>query len=129
MESIRELAFKVIKEHKIKTLEEETMLGLYDIIDRMHKHAIQDYINIISSYYDDDVDKIKSEIEFNKLFKKNFLEMFEHIQGDLKYRVKDLKSQLIKRFEIDFSSESESDSESEYEIDNEKIKNSNQHKS
>ena len=82
MESIRELAFKVIKEHKIKTLEEETMLGLYDIIDRMHKHAIQDYINIISSYYDDDVDfsdlvncedlEVKSEIGFNKLFKKNF---------------------------------------------------------
>ena len=43
--------------------------------------------------------------------------MFEHIQGDLKYRVKDLKSELIKRFEIDFSSESESDDK--------KIKNKN----
>ena len=49
--------------------------------------------------------------------------MFEHIQDDLKYRVKDLKSQLIKRFEIDFSSESESDSESESESDDKKIKN------
>ena len=79
MESIRELAFKVINEHKIKTLEEETMLGLYDIIDRMHKHAIQDYINIISCYYDDDVDfsdlvncedldEVKSENGFYKLF-------------------------------------------------------------
>ena len=36
--------FKLITEHKIKTLEEETMLGLYDIIDRMHKHAVKDYI-------------------------------------------------------------------------------------
>ena len=68
-----ELTFKLIIEHKIKTLEEETMLGLYDIIDRMHKHAVKDYINVISCYYDEDLDKVKSEVEFNKIFKKIFL--------------------------------------------------------
>ena len=63
-----ELTFKLIIEHKIKTLEEETMLGLYDIIDRMHKHAVKDYINVISCYFDEDLDKPKSEVEFNKIF-------------------------------------------------------------
>ena len=72
MESIMESTFKLIIEHKIKTLEEETMLGLYDIINRMHKHAVQDYINVIGCYFDEDLDKPKSEVEFNKIFKKNF---------------------------------------------------------
>ena len=129
MESIRELAFKVIIEHKIKSLEEETMLGLYDIIDRMHKHAIEDYINIISYYYDEDLDEVKSEVEFNKIFRKNFFEMFEHIENDLHNRVIDLKSELIKRFEIDVYSKSESDSESDSKSENEKIKNSNKEES
>ena len=64
---------KLMIEHKIKTLEEETMLGLYDIIDRMHKHAVNDYINVISCYYDEDLDQPKSESEFDKIFKKIFL--------------------------------------------------------
>ena len=119
-----ELTFKLIIEHKIKTLEEETMLGLYDIIDRMHKHAVKDYINVISCYYDEDLDKVKSEVEFNKIFKKNFFEMFEHIKDDLEYRVQDLKLQLMKRFDIE-SDLKELLSESESEIDNEKIKTSN----
>ena len=119
-----ELTFKLIIEHKIKTLEEETMLGLCDIIDRMHKHAVKDYINVISCYYDEDLDKVKSEVEFNKIFKKNFFEMFEHIKDDLEYRVQDLKLQLMKRFDIE-SDLKELLSESESEIDNEKIKTSN----
>ena len=126
-----ELTFKLIIENKIKTLEEETMLGLYNIILRMHKHAVKDYINVISYYYDEDLDKPKSEFEFNKIFRENFFEMFEHIEEDLKYRLKDLKFELIKRFDIkldvseslsDSESESESDSESESEIENKKIK-------
>ena len=113
--------FKLITEHKIKTLEEETMLGLYDIIDRMHKHAVEDYINVISCYYDEDLDEVKSEVEFNKIFKKNVFEMFEHIKDDLEYRVQDLKLQLMKRFDIesDFKellSESESESESKSKL-------------
>ena len=124
------LTFKLIIEHKIKTLEEETMLGLYDIIDRMHKHAVNDYINVISCYYDEDLDQPKSEFEFNKIFKKNFFEMFEYIKGDLQYRVQDLKFQLMKRFDIESDveellSDSKSESESESETDNEKIKTSN----
>ena len=110
--------FKLITEHKIKTLEEETMLGLYDIIDRMHKHAVEDYINVISCYYDEDLDEVKSEVEFDKIFRKNFFEMFEHIESDLQYRVKNLKLKLMKRFDIEsdfkeLSSDSESESESE----------------
>ena len=64
--------FKLAYKHKIKTLEEETILGLYDIIDCMHKHAVEDHINIISCYYDEDLDEVKSESEFNKIFKKKF---------------------------------------------------------
>ena len=73
MESIRELAFKVINEHKIKTLEEETMLGLYEIIDRMHKHAVKDYINVISCYYDEDLDEVKVKLNLIKYSRKIFL--------------------------------------------------------
>ena len=56
--------------------------------------------------------------------------MFEHIKGDLKYRVQDLKLQLMKRFDIESDveesfSDSESESESESEIENEKIKTPN----
>ena len=110
--------FKLITEHKIKTLEEETMLGLYDIIERMHKHAVKDYINVISCYYDEDLDEVKSEVEFNKIFRENFFKMFEHIEGDLQYRVKNLKLQLMKRFDIESEVE-ESSSESESESENE----------
>ena len=51
--------------------------------------------------------------------------MFEHIKGDLQYRVQDLKLQLMKRFDIepyveellsDSESESESESKSECKI-------------
>ena len=111
--------FKLITEHKIKTLEEETMLGLYEIIDRMHKHAVKDYINVISCYYDEDLDEVKSVVEFDKIFRKNFFEMFEHIESDLQFRVKNLKSQLIKRFDIKSDSYSESDSESDSESESE----------
>ena len=75
---------------------------------------------------------MKSEVEFDKIFRKNFFEMFEHIESDLQYRVKNLKLQLMKRFDIESDFKellSESESESESEIDNEKIKNSNQHES
>ena len=123
-----ELTFDLIIKHKIKTLEEETMLGLYDIIDRMHKHAVNDYINVISYYYDEDLDQPKNEFEFNEIFKKNFHEMFEHIEGDLQCRVQNLKLKLMKRFDIksdveellsESESESESESKSESKIDNE----------
>ena len=120
--------FKLITEHKIKTLEEETMLGLYDIIDRMHKHAVKDYINVISCYYDEDLDEVKSEVEFDKIFRKNFFEMFEHIESDLQYRVKNLKLQLMKRFDIESDFKellSESESESESESDDKKRKTKN----
>ena len=53
------------------------MLGLYEIIDRMHKHAVKDYINVISCYYDEDLDEVKVTVEFTiKSFKKNFFEMY-----------------------------------------------------
>ena len=126
------LTFDLIIEHKIKTLEEETMLGLYDIINRMHKHAVRDYINVISCYFDEDSDKPQTEVQFDETFRKNVFEMFEHIEDDLKYRLKNLKLKLIKRFDIQLESiESESESESESEIENEKIKipNSNEIKS
>ena len=117
-----ESTFKLTNEHKIKTLEEETMLGLYNIILRMHKHAVKDYINVISCYYNEDLDELKSEVEFNKIFRENFLKMFEHIEGDLQYRLKNLKLQLMKRFDIESKSESESESESDSESDYKNLK-------
>ena len=123
-----ESTFKLINKHKIKTLEEETMLGLYDIIERMYKHAVKDYINVISYYYDEDFDKPKSEVEFNKIFTKNFFEMFEHIKDDLEYRVQNLKLKLMKRFDIESDFKellSESESESESESDDKKRKTKN----
>ena len=114
--------FDLIIKHKIKTLEEETMLGLYNIISHMHKHAVEDYINVISCYYDVDPDEVKSEYEFNKIFRKNFFEMFVHIEEDFQHRVNRLKSELIKRFDIESEveeSSSESDSEFGSESDSE----------
>ena len=112
MESTISFAIKKMLEHKTKTLEEETMLGLYDIIGRMHKHTVGDYIALINP--DEDDNQIINEPEFNERFKKNFFEMFKHIEDDLEYRVQDLKSKLMKRFDIEESSiESESESESE----------------
>ena len=122
--------FDLIIKHKIKTLEEETILGLYNIILRMHKHAVEDYINVISCYYNEDLEEAKSEVEFEKIFKKNFFEMFVHIEEDLQYRVKKLKLELMKRFDIEpnaeeLLSDSESDSENYSESDDKKIKNKN----
>ena len=128
------LTFKLNIDHKIKTLEEETMLGLYDIISRMHKHAVGDDINVISCYYDEDLDKVKSEVEFDKIFKKNLYRMFDCIEYDFKIRLRNLKLKLIKRFDIEFNTEeffgnyygkSESESESDSESDDKKIKTKN----
>ena len=121
------LTFKVIIEHTIKTLEEETMLGLFDIITKMHKHTVQDHTHATSCYYDEDLDDFKTEVEFNKIFTTNFFEMFEHIEDDFKYRLENLKFELMKRFDINSDGSSvasinlESESECESECDNKNV--------
>ena len=115
-------------------LEKETLFGIYEIIDRMHKHAIKDYIQVIDCYYSEDIEEIKSESEFEKIYSKEFHSMFDHIAEDFKWRLKDLKVELIKRLDIqphipnkldvieeesDDKPENESDDESESESHNE----------
>ena len=123
--------------HRIEILEKETLFGIYEIIDRMHKHAIKDYIQVIDRYYSEDIDKIKSESEFEKIYSKEFHSMFEHIAEDFQWRLKDLKVELMKRLDIkpriknklnviqeENESENESDDESENESESESVKES-----
>ena len=48
------------------------------LFDRMHKHAVNDYIDMSSVVIlMNDLDQPKiDEIEFDKIFKKNFFKMF-----------------------------------------------------
>ena len=118
--------------HRIEILEKETLFGIYEIIDRMHKHAIKDYIQVIDCYYSEDIDKIKSESEFEKIYSREFHSMFEHIAEDFQWRLKDFKVELMKRLDIkpriknklnviqeENESENESDDESENESESE----------
>ena len=71
MESLNKLTCKIMIEHKIKELEEETMLGLYNIILDMHKHLVKDYMDVINNKCknDEEID----ELEIDKIFKQIFL--------------------------------------------------------
>ena len=122
MNSICENYFEKRLKHRIEILEKETLFGIYEIIDRMYKHAIKDYIQVIDCYYSEDIDKIKSESEFEKIYSKEFHSMFEHIAEDFQWRLKDLKVELMKRLDIKkqvITEENESDHESNSESDNE----------
>ena len=111
----------------------ETLLGLIDIIDKMHKHSIEDYKNEISCVFDED---IISDHKFEKVYTKQFHLMFDHIEEEFIHRLINLKCKLMKRLDIkpriinklnviqeenecDNESDNKSDNESENECDNE----------
>ena len=119
---------KKISEQKAQILEKEVLIGLYEIIDRMYKHAIEDYIHVIGYQH------YRTE-KYSKVYLREFNSMFEHIADDFKWRLKDLKEELTKKIKIelptielptidksnesDSKSDSESDSESEDESEDE----------
>ena len=114
---------KKISEQKAQILEKEVLIGLYEIIDRMYKHAIEDYIHVIGYQH------YRTE-KYYKVYIREFNSMFEHIADDFKWRLKDLKEELTKKMKIelptidksnesDSKSDSESDSESEDESEDE----------
>ena len=114
-------------EYRIESFEKETLLGLYNIIGKMHKHCIKDYKDVIDDYLTEDLDEIKSDAEFEKIYSQEFHSMFEHISEEFQCKLKDLKCELMKRLDIKKSqfikeenkSESESGNESESELHNE----------
>ena len=84
-------------ERRIESFEIETLLGLIEIIDKMHKHSIEDYKNVIDYHLNDENGKITDDIKFEKVYSKQFELMFEKIHEQFKIRLKDLKSELIKK--------------------------------
>ena len=116
MNLICENYFEKRLERRIESFEKETLLGLFDIIDKMHKHSIQDYKNVINYHLNDENGKITDSIKFEKVYSKQFYSMFEQIAEEFQWRLKDLKSELEKRLDIRYKNES--DNELEDESDN-----------
>ena len=121
MDLICENYFEKKYERRIESFEKETLLGIFEIIDKMHKHAIEDYKNVIDAELTEEDGKITDSIKFEKVYSKQFYSMFEHIAEDFQWRLKDLKSELEKRLDIRYKNESnnESDNESDNKSDNE----------
>ena len=108
-------------ERRINMFEKETILGLVDIIDKMHKHSIEDYKNVISCEIDGD---IIDEYKFEQVYSEQFHLMFEDIAEEFKHRLTNLKCELIKKLDIKkrntkklqvIAEENESESESDNE--------------
>ena len=104
MESLIKLTDKIKIEHKIKSLEKEIVSGLCNIISDIHEYNI-------SCHFD-----LNDKDETDEIFYPKFLMIFGIIQNRFEYRLKCLKSELIKKFEIEQNDESESESESEPKI-------------
>ena len=73
MNLICENYFEKRLERRIESFEKETLLGIFEIIDKMHKHAIEDYKNVIDCYLTEDLEEIKSDMEFEKYTVNNFI--------------------------------------------------------
>ena len=115
-------------ERRINMFEKETILGLVDIIDKMHKHSIEDYKNVISCEIDGD---IIDEYKFEQVYSEQFHLMFHDIAHEFQNRLITLKSELIKKLDIKkrntkklqvIAEENESESESDNESNNQSIK-------
>ena len=129
MDLICENYFEKKYERRIESFEKETLLGIFEIIDKMHKHSIEDYKHVIDGYLTEEVDEqIKRDIEFEKIYSEQFHLMFEHIAEEFQHRLKTLKYELIKTLDIKkrdikklqvITEENESENESENEVDNE----------
>ena len=97
MDSIYEGYLKKKYERKIESFEKETLLGLIEIIDKIHEHSIENYKYIISREIDGDT---IDEQKFEQVYSKEFHSMFEDIAEEFKYRLTNLKSELIKKLDI-----------------------------
>ena len=119
MDLICENYFEKKYERRIESFEKETLLGIFEIIDKMHKHAIEDYKNVIIAELTEEDGKIKDSIKFEKVYSKQFYSMFEHIAEEFQWRLKDLKSELEKILDIRYKNESNNESEDESENESE----------
>ena len=135
MDLICEGYLKKKYERRIESFEKETLLGLIEIIDKMHKHSIEDYKNVIDYDLNDENGKITDSLKFEKVYSEQFYLMFHDIAQEFQYRLKTLKYELIKNLDIkrlqviieEIESKSESDNESNNESDNESIKKSQEY--
>ena len=97
MDLICEVYFKEKLERRIESFEKETFLGLIDIIEKMHKHSIEDYKNVISCEMDEE---IIDSTKFEKVYSVQFHLMFFDIAEEFKYRLRTLKRELIKKLDV-----------------------------
>ena len=106
----------------------KTFLGLIDIIEKMHKHSIEDYKNVISCEMDEE---IIDSTKFEKEYSVQFHLMFFDIAEEFKYRLRTLKRELIKKLDVKkikmkelkaIVKENESFGEPDPKLDNESIK-------
>ena len=129
MDLIYEGYFKKKLERRMESFEKETLLGLVDIIDKIHRHSIEDYKNVIS--FEMDVE-ITDSIKFEKVYREQFYLMFDDIAKEFQYRLKTLKFELIKKLDIRERDIKKlqvitEENESENESDNESIKKSQEY--
>ena len=89
--NIDEMSIKKF-EKRLEDFENETRNGLYEIIDKMHKHSIGDYRLTIEADLEDKT--ITTEYEFEKSLRKQFDSMFEHINEEIPKIISRLKKEL-----------------------------------
>ena len=97
MDLIYEDYFEKKYERRIDSFEKETFCGLVDIIDKMHKHSIEDHKNVIDYHLNDENGKITDDIKFEQVYSEQFYLMFEHIAEEFPIKIRELKSELIKK--------------------------------
>ena len=100
MDLIRENYFEKKYERRIESFEKETLSGLIEIIDKIRKHSIEDYKNVIDYHLNDENEEITDSIKFEKVYSEQFYFMFDDIAEEFKYRLKTLKYELIKKLDI-----------------------------
>ena len=128
MNLICENYFEKKYERRIESFEKETLLGIFEIIDKMHKHSIEDYKNVIDYHLNDENGEITDSMKFEKVYSEQFYLIFDYIAEEFQHRLETLKHELIKRLDIKkldikklqvITEENESENESENEVDNE----------
>ena len=100
MDSICEGYFKKKLELRIESFEKETLLGLIEIINKMHKKSIEDYKNVINNHFIDENEKIINSLKFEKVYSEQFHLMFFDIAEEFKHKLRTLKRELIKKLNV-----------------------------
>ena len=73
---------------------------LIEIIEKIRKHSIEDYKNVIDYHLNDENGETTDSIKFEKVYSEQFYLMFDDIAEEFKYRLKTLKYELIKKLDI-----------------------------